>query len=252
MPDGGSKTAWRLRNALHRLASGLPPRGEVLYPGVANDLFHAHLAVYRFAGRFASGARVLDLGCGTGYGSGELLAAGATAVVGIDPRWASVRFARRHFGGARFAVGRAEELAADRRAGSETFAVVVAANVLPQVTDLDAALAGIRRVLAPGGRLVASLPPLLDGQALSLYQANPSHRQALYLWDWLDRLREGFAAVRLFRQEVRGGRVPDLGNPGPAGVTAADHDFVELPLADLYDVGSLAAVVVAELAAGPR
>ena len=50
-------------------------RAGPVSPEVTNDLFLAHLAVYDFAARFAPGLRVLDLGCGTGYGSAHLLAA---------------------------------------------------------------------------------------------------------------------------------------------------------------------------------
>jgi len=236
--------AWRLRNALRRLGSGLPPRGEVLHPGVPTDLFHAHLALYRFAGRFADRGRVLDLGCGTGYGSAELLAAGAAEVLGVDPRRLSVLYAQRHFGSpaARFRVGRAERL------GGELgkFDAVVAVNVLPQVADVEAALCRISALLAPGGRLVASLPPLLDGQSLSLYRVNPRHRTALLLWDWLDLLRGHFDSFRLFRQLAPAGRVPALGSPRPATVRAEDYVFEELALSDLDEVGSLAAVVVCE------
>jgi SAM-dependent methyltransferase len=243
-PQNRSTFSWRLRNALRRAGSGLPPRGEVLFPGVANDLYHAHLAQYRFAGRFAAGARSLDLGCGTGYGSAELLAAGAAEVVGIDPHRSSILYAKRRFGSraARFRVGRAEDL------GGELgrFDLTVAVNVLPQVADVEAALRGVASLLAPEGRLIASLPPLLDGQALSLYRVNPKHRTALLLWDWLDLLRGHFAAVRLFRQLAPARRSPDLGSPVPATVRAEDYAFEELPLADLDDVGSLAAVAVCQ------
>ena len=43
--------------------------GERVIPGLVDpDLFNEHLARYRFAARFAPARRVLDAGCGTGYG----------------------------------------------------------------------------------------------------------------------------------------------------------------------------------------
>ena len=43
-----------------------------------------HLARYRWAAPLAAGRRVLDAGCGMGYGAVMLLTAGASEVVGVD------------------------------------------------------------------------------------------------------------------------------------------------------------------------
>ena len=53
-------------------------------PGVRNDLFVAHQSIYTFAIPYATGAVVLDAGCGTGYGSRLLADAGAGRVLGLD------------------------------------------------------------------------------------------------------------------------------------------------------------------------
>ena len=47
--------------------------GERLIPGEVDiDLLNEHMARYHFAVRLARGKRVLDAGCGAGYGSAEL------------------------------------------------------------------------------------------------------------------------------------------------------------------------------------
>jgi predicted O-methyltransferase YrrM len=47
--------------------------GERLIPGQVDvDLLNEHMARYTFAVRLARGKRVLDAGCGAGYGSAEL------------------------------------------------------------------------------------------------------------------------------------------------------------------------------------
>ena len=47
--------------------------GERVIPGQVDiDLLNEHLARYTFAARLARGKRVLDAGCGAGYGSAEL------------------------------------------------------------------------------------------------------------------------------------------------------------------------------------
>ena len=58
--------------------------GERVIPGqVDPDLWAEHISRYAFASRWSSGARVLDLGCGAGYGTAEL-AGKARFAVGVD------------------------------------------------------------------------------------------------------------------------------------------------------------------------
>ena len=58
--------------------------GERVVPGqVDSDLWAEHLSRYALAARWSAGARVLDIGCGAGYGTAEL-AAQARHATGID------------------------------------------------------------------------------------------------------------------------------------------------------------------------
>src|ERR1051325_2876469 len=71
--------------------------GERVIPGQVDvDLLNVHLARYAFAARLARGKRVLDAGCGAGYGSAEL-ARVALAVTGIDVAAEAVEFARENY-----------------------------------------------------------------------------------------------------------------------------------------------------------
>src|SRR5947209_13439233 len=71
--------------------------GERLIPGQVDvDLLNEHMARYAFAARLARGKRVLDAGCGAGYGSAEL-AHTAQTVVGIDVSPDAVTFARANY-----------------------------------------------------------------------------------------------------------------------------------------------------------
>src|SRR6185295_5799380 len=117
-----------------------------------DDLYQAHLALYLFAGRYAAGRRVLDLGCGTGYGAARLIESGAASVVGLDPdeRW--IRYARKRFAGpsVRFVAARAEALPGDLG----LFDTVVAANVLPHLEKPALAIDQASRHLQPEGTLI--------------------------------------------------------------------------------------------------
>src|SRR5438094_10008876 len=100
------------------------------------------------------GKRVLDVGCGGGI-LAETLAAEGAVVTGIDPSEKSLAVARDHARRSGVTIdyrrGTAEDLGG---AGLEgTFDLVFAVDVLEHVDDLERTIAGIARVLAPGGGL---------------------------------------------------------------------------------------------------
>ena len=73
--------------------------GERLIPGEVDvDLLNEHMARYTFAARLARGKRVLDAGCGAGYGSAAL-AECAASVTGVDVAADAIEFARAHYQG---------------------------------------------------------------------------------------------------------------------------------------------------------
>src|SRR5689334_18904699 len=88
---------FRVSNGIRKVAAGLRPFSESVWPGVRDDLFVAHESIYVFAQRFVAGQNVLDAGCGTGYGSFLLARSGASSVLGVDRDRSSVRFAKRRY-----------------------------------------------------------------------------------------------------------------------------------------------------------
>jgi SAM-dependent methyltransferase len=103
--------------------------------------------------------RVLDIGCGEGQVARLAVGEGATTVVGVDPTWAQVEEARRRAGGP--AYGRAGAAALPFRTGA--FDAAVACLVFEHIVEVDAAIAEVARVLAPGGRFLFLLNhPLLQ------------------------------------------------------------------------------------------
>jgi SAM-dependent methyltransferase len=113
------------------------------------------------AGEELAGARrVLDVGCGDGQIT--RLAArleGVALAVGIDPTWNQIRVAAARGQASGFVRAGADGLPF---AGA-TFDAVVACLVFEHIDDVDAAIAEIARVLAPGGRFCFFLNhPLLQ------------------------------------------------------------------------------------------
>ncbi|MEC5397788.1 class I SAM-dependent methyltransferase [Uliginosibacterium sp. H1] len=104
------------------------------------------------------GQRVLDIGCGTGR-LGEHVASERVGpqgeVLGIDPLPLRVDIARRRASANHHvSVGRAEDLSAFADA---SFDVVYLNSVYHWLPDKRSVLAGVRRVLKPGGRLGISV-----------------------------------------------------------------------------------------------
>jgi SAM-dependent methyltransferase len=101
------------------------------------------------------GDRALDLGCGGGAFTGELIAAGAGAVAGADVAEAALRRARARHPDVAF-----ERVPFDGPLPflDGGFGVVWASEVIEHVADTGRFLSEVRRVLAPGGRLLVTTP----------------------------------------------------------------------------------------------
>ncbi|MGY1603159.1 class I SAM-dependent methyltransferase [Geodermatophilus sp. SYSU D00815] len=111
------------------------------------------------------GRRWLDVGCGTGALTGEVLAAAAPAsVVGVDPSADFVAHAAAQLTDPRatFRVGVAQELPLPDGAAD----VVVSGLVLNFVPDPAAALTEMRRVTRPGGLVAAYVWDYAGGMQL--------------------------------------------------------------------------------------
>lgn len=104
------------------------------------------------AARVTRGTRVLDAACGTGVLTAAAAARGAQPV-GIDITDEMVALAARRHPGLRFRQGDAERLAFP----DGSFDAVVAGFLLHHLPDPQTATAEFARVLAPGGRLAATV-----------------------------------------------------------------------------------------------
>ena len=100
------------------------------------------------------GDRVLDCGCGMGFHLMAMQKLRNLRLVGLDPDPARLAWAEQHAVGARFVVGKAENLPF----ADESFDKVLMAEVLEHLRDDQLAIREVARVLAPGGVLAVSVP----------------------------------------------------------------------------------------------
>jgi trans-aconitate methyltransferase len=95
------------------------------------------------------GERILDLGCGTGHLTEQIAASGAK-VVGVDRSPDMIQQAREKYPALQFEVMDAREIVF-----AEPFDAVFSNATLHWIKEPEKAIAGIAKVLRPGGRFVA-------------------------------------------------------------------------------------------------
>lgn len=105
------------------------------------------------AAKITSGARAIELGCGPGHICKQMADAGAK-VTGVDISPEMVALARRTYADIEFLQGSADELSLD----GDTFDVALINFSIHHFARPSMAIAEVRRVLKPGGRLVFAGP----------------------------------------------------------------------------------------------
>lgn len=160
------------------------------------------LLIQILADRVPAGARLLDVGCGTGF----FLEAAATryAVQGLDPSSVAVTYCHQR-GLLNVVEGTAERLPGEDAGGP--FDVVCLLDVIEHLDDDVAAVREAARVTRPGGRLLLTVP---------------AHQ---WLWSPHDEINHHR------RRYSRAGLVGALSAAGWANIEAAHFNFLLLPLA---------------------
>jgi len=205
--------------------SSLPAWFKPLLAGIHPEVLARYYGCGLVCPPLLEGCRVLDLGCGSGrdvYALAQLVGARGE-VVGVDMTDAQLEVAERHrawhaerfgFDNVRFLHGSIERLD-ELPLAAGSFDVIVSNCVVNLSPDKDAVLAGIQRLLKPGGefhfsdvyagrRVPATVreDPVLYGECLG---------GALYWNDFL-RLahRQGFADPRLLEDRPLAITAPEL------------------------------------------
>jgi SAM-dependent methyltransferase len=160
------------------------------------ELIRLHLARYEFVKEFVRGKSVLDVACGSGYGSAMLKDAGASKVVGIDISDEAIAYARAQFNGkgVDFVVGNAEDLSLYRG-----FDVVVSFETIEHLPHPETFLAEIAHSLSPQGALIISTPQRERG-SLHDKPHNLYHLREWTLEEFEQLLSKYFQLVNIYGQ----------------------------------------------------
>src|ERR1700693_2119467 len=170
--------------------------GERVIPGQVNDdLWSEHVARYAFASRFAEGKRVLDAGCGAGYGAAEL-AQSALQVTGLDIAPDAVEYAR-----ATYPISNLLFLVSSCTATPfrpNCFELVVAFEVIEHLQDYRAFLDEAARVVTPQGVFIVSSPnKSYYAESRAKTGPNPFHEHEFEADEFVSELSRVFSNVRL-------------------------------------------------------
>ncbi|HAB51536.1 MAG TPA: hypothetical protein DCE80_05075 [Ignavibacteriales bacterium] len=146
-----------------------------------------HLSRYRFALDCIHGQDVLDIACGTGYGT-KLLASRAKRVIGIDLNEKTIEYANQSYSGDNitYLVANAGKIPLD----NSSIDAVVSFETIEHVSCDRTFLNEVKRVLRPGGKFILSTP---NG-----YWENPFHLRGYNYSSFKNILSEYFKDIYVF------------------------------------------------------
>lgn len=173
--------------------------GERVIPGEVNDdLWAEHIARYAFAARLADGARVLDVGCGTGYGTAEL-AQHARSATGIDVSNEAIAYAHAHY-----PLPNLTFLAAPATAlpfPPASFDLITTFEVIEHLDNWHDLLIEARRLLCSNGTFLVSTPnKLYYAESRASEGPNPFHTHEFEFDEFRDALGAVFPQVTILLQ----------------------------------------------------
>lgn len=174
--------------------------GERFIPGEGGaTIRYEHMHRYSALAGFVSGRRVVDVGCGEGYGS-SVLAKSAAAVVGVDVDPDVIAHAEQRYGHSSnlsFRQVSTEKLPFE----DATFDVAVCFEVIEHLESPKTLLPELARIAGDDGVLIISTPnKRLYSDERSF--RNEFHLHEFYIEEFRDFLLSQFENVRFFGQRI--------------------------------------------------
>ncbi len=153
-----------------------------------------HIARYVFAGKFVAGKSILDIACGTGYGSSYLFNKGANTVVGADYSDEALEYGRLHYqkDGLEFIWCDAQQMVFP----DNSFDVIVSFETIEHLERYEDYLKECKRVLKADGTFICSTPNIDGGFGYK----NPWHLREFSLIEFNELMSRYFGEVVLYGQ----------------------------------------------------
>ena len=162
---------------------------------------YEHVPRYDLARTLAAGKRVLDFGCGTGYGA-AVMASVAERVTGLDIDESALAWARQTHRLANLDYQRQDDLGESLPVAA--FDLVTCLEMIEHVDHETQrrAVASMGRLLRDDGLLLISTP---NPEVTKLYGENPYHIREMTEIQFRELLSPHFAHIQVLRQRVRSG-----------------------------------------------
>lgn len=139
--------------ALEFTGERIVPGAENCEPLFADKMYMEHSARYKLASKFAKGAKILDIGCGVGYGSAILADAGAESVTAFDLSAEAIEHARTFYARPTISFETGDATAFSYE---DKFDLIVCFELIEHVPNPDKTFECIMSCLAEDGILVMS------------------------------------------------------------------------------------------------
>ena len=200
--------------------------GERLEPEILGQVSVEHWHRYAVAADYAAGKDVLDIACGTGYGS-HMLAAVARSVIAIDIDEATIKKATYDYQkpNLHFKTGNIVSIPCNDHSTD----LVTCFETLEHITEHDRLMGELKRTLRPQGMAIISTPDKKFYSDLPGYQ-NPFHAKELYRAEFIGLLKKHFQFVHLSSQAfLQGSFFVDEDNTFPSAEYAGNFSGLRQP-----------------------
>jgi ubiquinone/menaquinone biosynthesis C-methylase UbiE len=157
--------------------------------------YQEHIARYFFASQFVTGKNVLDIACGTTYGTAFLLNFTPNMLVGVDLSKEALNKGKKNFGrSSNLLAGDAANISFKEGA----FDVVISFETIEHLMKYEKFVEETKRVLADKGLFIVSTPNKLAFSARDEMYSNKYHFKEFTLTEFHLLLSEHFSEIKLF------------------------------------------------------
>jgi ubiquinone/menaquinone biosynthesis C-methylase UbiE len=133
---------------------------EECYKDTKEDylIYLFHMVTYKFCLPYAKGKKVLDFGCGSGYGT-SLISSNCLSVVGVDVSENAIAYSEKKHSSSNLSFKKIEKTENNNLPfKNEEFDLVLSLQVIEHIKDTNCYLSEIKRVLKNNGMLILVTP----------------------------------------------------------------------------------------------